>query len=59
MEYREYINNQFLSSNWIGAIPMPPRRDFRSDKKELAQDRRNVGKSILFGVNKVRKCLAK
>ena len=59
MEYKEYLNNRFLSSNWIGAIPMPPKRDFKTDRKALDQDCRNVGKSILSGVNRVRKCLEK
>lgn len=59
MQYREYINTQFLSSNWTGEIPMPPRRNFRTDKKALEQDSNNVGRSILSGVKKVKKCLVK
>lgn len=59
MDFRTYIDHQFLASNWLGEIPMPPRGNFRTDKKALEQDCRNVGKSIQSGIKKVRKYLAK
>ena len=45
MRYEERLN-RWLSSNWIGDIPMPTKRDFGADKKALAQDCHNVGKSV-------------